>query len=502
MQNQPLRHPRKLRMVTIRGGISVMNLEYMIQRENKMDDAVECVIYEANYTLREPCDVPAHIYTFPFEPNPNWSAFYAGGQGIHDCSMRTAKEYNPYHDVKTSHRIVHAQFDEYDGIWNLKVQHKDQVFDDWCNILKWPDIKGLHDFKGLKVHSAVWNEEYDYSGKKIAIVGNGGSVIQIMPELAMNAKHVTKFIRNPTWITPGSSSVVIDGKVNKMYLEEEKRRFREEPEELKRHRKEIQYGRNKAFATVSLHKLMNRNVDQSPPIRKRLPGPKSTLQSNVANNAQPARQQKDLAAKLTSDWEVGCRRATTGPGYLETFTQPNASPFTTSTFSHHSCRYHDNRWNAPRLRHHRLPDRCDTTMCQWIPKIATEDIKYNVPTSEATEYFNTYGDEFMDRLVWTGGCRSWYKNNRVDGWVTAVWQESAIGYKECLDGLRPEDFRTMWTRNRFKWLGNGKTRIEGETGSPEAANSVQDREREHGLQAELAPSSRARTHLQLIVQSL
>ena len=72
-----------------------------------------------------------------------------------------------------------------------------------------------------------------------------------MPELARNAKHVTNFIRNPTWITPGLGSAVIDGQVNKIYSEEEKRRFGENPEELKKHRKEIQHGSNKAFAMVS-----------------------------------------------------------------------------------------------------------------------------------------------------------------------------------------------------------------------------------------------------------
>lgn len=175
--------------------------------------------------------------------------------------MRTVKKYNLDRDIKTSHRIVHAAFDDHEGIWNLKVQHGSTVFDDWCNVLvsatgflshwKWPEILGLHDFKGLKVHSAAWDNEYDYAGKRIAMIGNGSSAIQIMPELANDAKQVTNFIRHPTWITPGLGSAVIDGKVNKVYSEEEKRLFREDPEALKRHRKEIQHGSNKAFAMVS-----------------------------------------------------------------------------------------------------------------------------------------------------------------------------------------------------------------------------------------------------------
>jgi cation diffusion facilitator CzcD-associated flavoprotein CzcO len=172
------------------------------------------------------------------------------------------KKYNLDRDVKTSHRIVHAQFDPQEGIWNLKVHNSrsNQTFDDWCNCLvsatgflshwKWPEIPGIHQFKGLKVHSAAWDEEYDYSGKRIAMIGNGSSAIQIMPELAKNAKHVANFIRNPTWITPGLGSAVIDGQINKTYSEEEKRKFQEDPRELNKHRKEIQHGSNKAFAMV------------------------------------------------------------------------------------------------------------------------------------------------------------------------------------------------------------------------------------------------------------
>lgn len=172
------------------------------------------------------------------------------------------KKYNLDRDVRTSHRIIHARFDTHEGIWNLKIQHGDRIFSDWCNVLisatgflshwKWPDIPGLHNFRGLKVHSAAWDEEYDYSGKRIAMIGNGSSAIQIMPELAKNAEHIANFIRNPTWITPGLGSAVIDGQVNKVYSEEEKRKYREDPKALNAHRKEIQHGSNKAFAMVSV----------------------------------------------------------------------------------------------------------------------------------------------------------------------------------------------------------------------------------------------------------
>ncbi|PSN72779.1 FAD/NAD(P)-binding domain-containing protein [Corynespora cassiicola Philippines] len=532
VQEQPLRHPRKLRVVTIGGGISAMNLAYVVQHNKDMEEVVEHCIYEKNDVLGGTwwvnhypgvaCDVPAHIYTFPFEPNPEWSAFYAGGQEIHDYFSKTVKKYSLDRDVKTSHEIISAEFDEYEGIWNLKVNHNGQVFSDWCNVLvsatgflshwKWPDIPGLHEFNGLKVHSAAWDNDYDYSGKKIAMVGNGSSAIQIMPELAKHAKQVTNFIRNPTWITPGLGSAVIDGQINKVYSEDEKEIFRADPEALKAHRKEIQHGSNKAFDMF----------------RKDSKAQRAAFEATSKMMLDRLGGNKELATKLTPDWEVGCRRATPGPGYLEAFTQPHVSlitdaishitstGITTQDGTHHSfdvivcatgfdvshrplfpilglnklslteywkdeplaylslaCPNFPNLFffsgpNAP-VGHGSLMAALSWSanyMARWLRKMATEDIKFVVPTEEATEQFNSYGDEIMQRLVWSGGCRSWYKNNRVNGRVTAVWAGSAIGYREVIQELRVEDFRIVWrTDNRFRWMGNGRTALEGKKGA-------------------------------------
>ena len=83
-------------------GVSAMNLAYKIYHEHKLahfasnpaDDMVEMTMYDANEELGGTwlvntypgvaCDVPAHIYSFPFEPNPEWSAFYASGGEILD----------------------------------------------------------------------------------------------------------------------------------------------------------------------------------------------------------------------------------------------------------------------------------------------------------------------------------------------------------------------------------------------------------------------------------
>ena len=52
----------------------------------------------------------------------------------------------------------------------------------WSN-WKWPDIEGLHDFKGTLLHTAKWDESVKLEGKSVAVIGSGASGIQIVPEI-------------------------------------------------------------------------------------------------------------------------------------------------------------------------------------------------------------------------------------------------------------------------------------------------------------------------------
>jgi hypothetical protein len=72
--------------------------------------------------------------------------------------------------------------------------------------------------------------------------------------------------------------------------------------------------------------------------------------------------------------------------------------------------------------------------------------------------YNVYSQEFLKRTVWTSGCRSWYKNGKVDGKVTAMYAGSVLHYKEILEEWRAEDFEFEYrSKNRFSFMGNGLT---------------------------------------------
>jgi hypothetical protein len=72
-----------------------------------------------------------------------------------------------------------------------------------CSNWKWPDIDGLEDYKGHLVHSARWDDSYDFKDKTIAVIGVGSTAVQIVPSLQPLVKRMKCMIRSPTWITPG-----------------------------------------------------------------------------------------------------------------------------------------------------------------------------------------------------------------------------------------------------------------------------------------------------------
>lgn len=174
----------------------------------------------------------------------------------------------------------------------------------------WPDIPGLRDFKGQLTHSARWDHNYDYSNKSIAVIGNGSSGIQIVPQMAkLPGTDVKNFIRGPAWVyyrAPPSKHLgrEVDDP-NPAYPEEEKKRF-QDPEYHKQYRKGIISRTNKSFYIF----LKGENN-------------KEGMRLASAQMAEKLNHDPRLCEMLIPKWELGCRRITPGPGYLESFLRPN-----------------------------------------------------------------------------------------------------------------------------------------------------------------------------------
>ena len=120
---------------------------------------------------------------------------------------------------------------------------------------KWPNIPGIEHFKGHKTHSGRWVHDFDYSNKRIAVIGNGSSGIQIVPKMTgLPGTTVRNFIRGPAWVyyrVPPSKHLGRDtDDTNPAYFDSEKEKFRD-PVQHREYRKGIIHRTNKAFRLVS-----------------------------------------------------------------------------------------------------------------------------------------------------------------------------------------------------------------------------------------------------------
>lgn len=155
------------------------------------------------------CDVPSHLYSFSFEPNPNWTRYYSRQAEILDYMRHCAAKYDLAPHVQVNSELVEARWDELQQHWHLTIANgrrlTTRVLISGVGGLSrpaLPNVKGLDQFQGTMFHSAEWNHDYDLRGKRVAVIGTGASAIQFVPEVAKVAGEVVLFQRTPPWIIP------------------------------------------------------------------------------------------------------------------------------------------------------------------------------------------------------------------------------------------------------------------------------------------------------------
>lgn len=155
------------------------------------------------------CDVPSHLYSFSFEPNPNWSREYSPQPEILNYILHCKEKHHLDSHIRYNTTIAQADFDEKRGCWELKNQHGD-IFTARIlvsaigplNVPSIPKIKGLETFEGASFHSSEWDGKIDLNGKKVAVIGTGASAIQIVPNIAPKVAELYLFQRTAPWILP------------------------------------------------------------------------------------------------------------------------------------------------------------------------------------------------------------------------------------------------------------------------------------------------------------
>ncbi len=153
------------------------------------------------------CDIPSALYSYSFAPNPAWDFKWAKQKQIHAYQKEIAQNYGLYEHIRFGRTVVSASYEA--GRWQTVFADGEVITSRFLvsaigqlHVPKTPEIKGAVDYKGASFHSAQWDHTYDYECKNIAVIGNAASAIQLIPELAEAAEHLTVYHRTPNWIIP------------------------------------------------------------------------------------------------------------------------------------------------------------------------------------------------------------------------------------------------------------------------------------------------------------
>jgi cation diffusion facilitator CzcD-associated flavoprotein CzcO len=154
------------------------------------------------------CDIPSHLYSYSFEPNPKWSRSYGGQAEILAYLERCADKYQLRPHMRFGTAVTDASFDERTHLWTVRAGTTTYVAralvlgNGALHVPAIPEIPGIETFAGTKFHSARWNHDYDLAGERVAVIGTGASTIQFVPEIAPKVGKLSVFQRTPPWIVP------------------------------------------------------------------------------------------------------------------------------------------------------------------------------------------------------------------------------------------------------------------------------------------------------------
>jgi cation diffusion facilitator CzcD-associated flavoprotein CzcO len=255
------------------------------------------------------CDVPSHLYSFSFEPNPEWSRAFSPQPEIQRYLRHCAEKYDLLGQIHFGTEIVGASFDANAGLWRIRSAAGEEITAKalvsglgQLNRPHIPDLPGLASFEGTTFHSARWNHAHDTTGEKVAVVGNGASALQFIPEIAKTAERVTIFQRSANWVIPRN---------DRRISEAQKERFRRHPALLHALRAFIWFMLEIRFFAFLRESWFSRRM------------------TRMATEYLHA-QVKDpvLRAKLTPDYPIGCKRILISDDYYQALVRPNVEVVT------------------------------------------------------------------------------------------------------------------------------------------------------------------------------
>ena len=250
------------------------------------------------------CDVPSHLYSYSFAPNPDWTHLYSPGEEIRRYFEDVAAARDVTRRIRFGDEVTSADF--HDGRWTIRTAggHVDDVdvviaATGVLHHPRYPDIEGLDTFAGARFHSARWDHGVALDGRRVGVVGNGSTGVQIVAALADRVGHLDLFQRTAQWILP------VD---NPAYGEDEIRRFHDDPASLA----ELRTGLEDVFGILA-DAVIDADSEHVARIAEMC---LANLEGSVADPG--------LRERLRPDHRAGCKRLVVSPTFYDAIQRPNA----------------------------------------------------------------------------------------------------------------------------------------------------------------------------------
>lgn len=253
-------------------------------------------------------DIASVTYSYSFEPNPFWSRLFAPGAELKKYAEHVADKYGLRARMRFGTVVDGARWDEDNEQWVVSIAGGETLTARYLLTATGflsqpytPPFPGIESFAGKIIHTTDWDDTYDLTGRRAAIIGTGATAVQLVPEVAERVAELTVFQRTPIWVVP-KIDAPIPGAVQQL--------FDKVPVTQKAAR---------LVNTGMLEALMVLGVlhyAQAKPLNKA-----AALLAKAHLFAQV--RDADTRARLTPHYDFGCKRPTFSNQYFKTFNQPH-----------------------------------------------------------------------------------------------------------------------------------------------------------------------------------
>jgi cation diffusion facilitator CzcD-associated flavoprotein CzcO len=253
------------------------------------------------------CDVPSHYYSYSFELKSDWTNRFSSGEEIRQYLEMVADKYDVRRSIRFNTEVTECRW-RGDG-WELDLSDgtstRADVVVSATGVLhhpRYPDIEGIDSFNGACFHSARWNHDVQLDGKRVGVVGNGSTAIQMVTELVSRVDTMTMFQRTAQWVAPSADKVYSD-----------------------KFKKALRYVPGLQFLVYHALRIFFEQIGGRAVIR---PGWQRTQVAAACRRNLKNVRDPELRAKLTPDYEPMCKRLIMSEGFYEAVQSPNCSVVT------------------------------------------------------------------------------------------------------------------------------------------------------------------------------